>query len=424
MRVFGGLNNAGISNLYNTLYQGKVAMHNNRLSREFFPKNNVQGQGAFSMNALQYINDIKSASSDLSSALKELAGPAFNQRTMVSSNTDAMTVNFTGGNVSGVNDLSVQIDQIAMGQLNEGSSLSATSLYRGDRGSNRFEIETGGKTTQLSINVLAGDSNRDVQQKMATAINNAGLGLRATVETNSETNTSMLKIESMNVGTSEQNAFSLRDRTGNAVAQTGANDVARVRQDAIYRVNGGAAQVSRTNNVNLGNGINATFKAATTADQPVTVSRGRDMTMVRGVVENMVRSYNNLFSATAENTNDFKAQSLASRIMNVASAYSRSLQDIGIGFDSTGKMKIDETSLRQAFDSGRLEQFFGGGSGRNFGFGPTLGRLADNVSSNTANFVTSSMFGSSMGENFSYSGLGNLNQFNFLGSGSILDYMF
>jgi len=421
MRVSGGLNNNSINGLYNTMMQGKIAMHNNRLSRDLFPTNNAQGQGSLSANAMQYISDIKSASSAVSSAIRELSGPAFSQKTMVSSDNDVMTVSFTGSNLSNVNDMSVKVDQIAMGQLNEGNRMASNALYSGDRGSNRFEIETGGKTTQLSINVLAGDSNRDVQQKMATAINNAGLGLRATVETDSATNTSMLRVESTNVGTADRNAVSIRDVTGNAVAQTGANQVSRERQDAIYRVNGGEARVSQSNNVNLGNGVSATLRAA--SDREVTVSRGNDISIIRGVVESLVRSYNNLFSAAAENVNDPRAQGLASRLMNVTGAFSRSLQDLGIGFDSTGKMTIDSARFNQAMESGKVEQFFTEG-GRNFGFGAALGRLTDNVSNNTSNFVSSSMFGNSVAGNFSYSGMGNAIQFSLMNSGTLFDYMF
>jgi len=341
---------------------------------------------------------------------------------MVSSDNNVMTVSYTGNNVSGMGEMKVQVDQVAMGQLNEGDRLSANALYRGDRGQNRFEIQTGGKTTQLSINVAAGDSNRDVQQKMATAINNAGLGLKATVEIDSATNVSMLKVESTNVGTEEKNAFSLRDITGNAVAQTGANKVSRQRQDAIYRVNNGPAQTSRSNTVNLGNGLSATFKAS--SEQAVTVSRGKDMSMVRGVIENMVRSYNSLFSAAEGNVNDLKAQSLASRLMNVTIAYSRSLSDVGIGFDSSGKMTVDMNRLSQAFDSGKLEQFFTENSGRNFGFGASLGRVADSVSNNTASFVSSSTFGTGWNDNFAYTGFGSPFQLGFMGTGSLLDYMF
>jgi hypothetical protein len=166
------------------------------------------------------------------------------------------------------------------------------------------------------------------------------------------------------------------------------------------------------------------FKQQTTTVDNTGEPRSKDMSHVRGVVESLVRSYNNLFSAAAENVNDFKAQSLASRLMNVTAAYSRSLSEIGIGFDNSGKMTIDTPRLNQAFESGRLEQFFTENSGNNFGFTATLGRLADNVSNNPANFVSSPMFDSPMSGNFAYSGFGQPIQSNFPGSGSLFDYMF
>jgi len=422
MRVSGGLNNNSISSLYNTLFQGKVAMHNNRLSRDFFPTNNAQGQGTLGMGAMQYISEIKSAASALSGALKDLSGPAFSQNTMVSSNTDVMTVNYTGNNLSSMSDMKVQVDQIAMGQLNEGARLESSALYGGDRGTNRFTIETGGKTTQLSINVMAGDSNRDVQQKMATAINNAGIGLKATVETDAKTNVSMLRVESTNVGTAERNAFTIRDTMGNAAAQTGANEVSRERQDAIFRVNGGEAQVSRSNTVNLATGLTATLRAA--SEQEVSIVRGKDVNTAISAVESMARSFNNMFSAAAGNIADPKAQGLASRTINISAAYSRALSEIGISFDGSGRMLVNSQQLSRAAENGKLEQFFMENRGKNFGFTASMGRLADNVSTNTSNFVSSSTFGNSFGENFTYSGFGAMNQINAMGTGSLLDYMF
>jgi len=422
MRVSGGLNTSGISNLYNTLFQGKVAMHVSKLSREFFPVNNGKGEGIFSSNALGYINDIKSSSGALSSALKELSGPAFSQRTMVSSNTDAMTVNFTGSSMIGMGETKVQIDQIAAGQLNEGESLISKDSYAGDSGAVKFSVETGGKTVELSINIAAGDSNVVVQQKMANAINNAGMGLKATVENNVATNSSVLRIVSTNTGTDAKNSYVLRDITGDLLTRLGANNISREGQDAIYSVNGGPTKTSQSNTVNLGNGLSATFKAA--SEDAVTISRGKDMAYAKNAVNDMVKSFNSLFSAAAGNVNDPKAQNLASRMINVSSAYSKSLSDIGIGFDNSGRMTIDAERLNKAADSGRLEQFFTESSGRNFGFSASLGRLAGQVSTNTSNFVSTSLFGNALGENFAYSGIGDLIQYNFMGTGSLLDYMF
>jgi len=422
MRIGSSLYNNSINSFYNNLYQSKISVHASKLSQDFFPVNNAKNQNAISSNSLQYVNDIKSASSSLSGVLKELSGSAFSQRTMVSSNTDLMTVNYSGNKINSMDDMTVRIDQTAAGQLNEGKSLSSSGWYEGDRGTNRFTVETGGKTTQLSVNVTAGDSNRDVQQKMATAINNAGLGLRATVETDSKTNRSILKIESSVTGSDEKNSFKLNDTTGNVVASTGANEVSRENRDAVYSINGGPAQTSKSNTVNLGNGLSATFKEASAEE--VTISRGRDMDYAKSAVQSMVGSFNSLFSAAAQNVGDPKAQGLASRLVNVASAYSGSLQSIGIGFDNSGRMTVDSKKLNEAADSGRLQQFFTEGAGRNFGFASQLGRLADNVSKNTSNFVSSNLFGNALSENFSYSGLGDLFQYNHMGTGNIFDYSF
>jgi len=422
MKVSAGFNMNSINNIYASLYQNKIAMHTSKLSNSLIPQNNVQGQGSFGSNSLQYINDIKTSSASLSGALKELSGSAFSQRTMVSSNTDIMTVNYTGNKANSMGDMTVRVDQTAAGQLNEGSRMSTAGKYDGSLGTNRFTVETGGKATQLSVNVLSTDSNRDVQQKMATAINNAGLGLRATVETDSKTNTSMLRIESNNTGSDAKNSFNMTDNTGNLVAKTGANDVSRENRDAVYSVNGGPAQTSKLNTVNLGNGLSATFKEASAEE--VNITRGKDTDYAKSMVQNMVQSYNSLFSAAAQNSGDPKAQGLASRMLNVTGAYSKSLSDVGIGFDSSGRMTIDSKKLNEAAESGRLEQFFTQNSGRNYGFTNQLERLADNVSKNTSNFVSSSQFGSALGENFAYSGIGDLLQYNYMNSGSIFDYMF
>jgi len=416
--------NFGIGGLYNTLLQGNLAMQSNKLNRSLFPfpNNNGSGQGALGAGGVQYVNNIKSASKELGGAIRELSGSAFSQRTMTSSDTDIMSVKFSGNRPNSVSPMSVKIDQTAAGQLNEGARMTASASFQGSRGTNRFTIESGGKSTQLSVNVSATDSNKDVQQKMADAINKAGIGVKASVETDSATNASILRIESTTTGSDPKNGFSIKDFTGDLVARTGANDISRQGQDAIFSVNGGPIRTSQSNTVNLGNGVSATFNKA--SDQAVTISQGRDMDYAKSALQSMVNSYNDLYSEAVQRTGDPKAQNLASRMVSISKTYSGSLSDLGIGFDSSGRMTIDSKKLDAAADSGRLERFFTENSGKNFGFTNQISRLADNVSRNTSSFVSSSMFGSNLSENFSYSSLGSLMQFNHLRVGSLLDFMF
>ncbi|MCL2078250.1 MAG: hypothetical protein FWH17_00225 [Oscillospiraceae bacterium] len=296
---FGNLNN--INNLFSTLHQGKVAMYANKLSgsKVLFPENKApgtsgaSGQGSLSSDAVGYVNDIKAAAGDLTAALKDLSGPAFNQNSS------------------------------------------------------------------------------------STAANGAG--------TNEET-------------------------TGGA-AVNGAENGAAENTTAT----GGAAVNGAENNA-------ATNTTATTG----TTAANGEKTASRAIsaVNDMVKSFNSLFSAAVGNTGDPKAQSLASRLMNVGSAYSKSLSDIGIGFDSSGKMTIDSAKLNKAEESGKLQQFFTENSGKNYGFTAQLGKLAGNVSNNTSMFVSNSIWGDGAGSSFSYNGFGNAQQMSNMRAGSIFDFSF
>jgi len=318
--------------------------------------------------------------------------------------------------------MAVKVNQTAAGQMNEGARMSASAAFEGSGGTNKFSIKIGDKTTELSVNVAVGDSNKVVQQKMADAVNKAGIGIKATVETDSTTNSSILKLESTITGSNPKNSFTVNDITGNLSSMTGAYDVAREGRDAIYSVNGGLAKTSQSNTVNLGNGVSATFNKA--SEETVTVSRGKDMNYAMSTVEDMVKSYNDLYATAAQRIEDPKSQNLALKMVSISKTYSGSLSSIGIGFDNSGRMTIDTKKMNQAAESGKLEQFFKENSGKNYGFTNQLGRLSDNVSRNTSSFVSSSLFGSSLSENFGYSSFGNVFQYNYLSAGSIFDYSF
>ena len=416
-------NTIGMYNMFNTLYQGNMALHGNRLNRNQFPlpNNNGQGTGTLSSGAVQFINNVKSSSKALSGTLKELSGPAFSNRTVNSSNTDVMTVSYSGNKPGSVKAMNVRVDQTAAGQLNEGKSLGAKDAYEGTAGENKFSIEMGGKKTEFSIDIKEGDTNKDVQQKMADAINKAGIDVKATVGTDSKTGASTLSVESKNTGANPKNSFKIDDVTGDSALKTGVTAVAREGRNAEYRIDGGPVRTSQSNTVYLGNGVSATFKKS--SEDAVTVARGKDMGYAIGQIESLVKNYNDLYAESAQRANDPKSQNLASRMIGISKTYNSSLSNIGIGFAADGRMTIDKEKLNKASESGQLERFFTQNSGRNYGFANQLGRLADNVQRNTSNFVSGSQFGNSLGEDFSYSSFGNLIQYNFLSAGSIMDFM-
>ena len=413
------------ASLLSTLYQSNMSLYTNKLNRNYFPKpsNNAGGSSSFlASDAVSYVNNLRASSDSLSSVLRELSSPSSQNRIVaISSSPNSVSVQYTGKKPENIKSMTLQVGQIAAGQMNEGSRMVSDTAFEGTIGTSKFSIEMGGKATQVSVNVRKGDTNAEVQQKMADAINNSGAGVKATVETDSKTNVSMLRIESATTGSDPKNAFSLVDKSGGLVGHMGANDIARKGRDAIYSVNGGAEKKSQSNTVSIGNGVTATFNKA--SEETVTITWGHDANATKSTVEDLVKSYNNLYSIAAERTDDPRAQSLATKMVKTSGTYTKSLSNIGIGFDDSGRMKINSEKLNQAAESGKLDQFFKENSGKNYGFTNQLGRLADSVSRNTGSYVSSSMFGGGLMGNSGYTDFGLATQFNFFNAGSIFDFM-
>lgn len=176
----------------------------------------------------------------------------------------------------------------------------------------------------------------------------------------------------------------------------------------------------KTSSKNLSSALNELSGTAFTKKTADT--KEKDLDYAKSKIEDLVNSYNDLYSAAVQKTEDPKAQKLASRMLNVAKTSVNQLSSIGINFDKDGKMTIDTKQLDEAAQNGKLEKFFTENRGKNYGFTNQLANLANSISRNTANYVSSSQFGSSLMENFSYSGFGQLKQYDFLSSGLVFDY--
>ena len=144
----------------------------------------------------------------------------------------------------------------------------------------------------------------------------------------------------------------------------------------------------------------------------------------KAAVEGFVKNYNDLYSESVQKSEDPKAQKLATKMLNISKIYSGSLASVGIGFDNDGKMKVDSEQLDKAAENGKLETFFTQNAGKNYGFTNQLSNLANDVNRNTSNYVSNSVMGNSLMENFGYTGYGKPTQYNFLTAGWLLDMMF
>lgn len=339
-------------------------------------KNNVAGN-----ESATYLSELKTGASELKSALQKLTGgSAFKQKIATSSNPDLMTV-ASGKATGNGKSVEVKIDQLATTQKNVGEALNSSAQI-GQDGYYQFQIEIDGKAHQLSFSASAQDTNKTFQEKMAKAINDADLGVKASLTTDKQTTS--LVLESAETGDLSKNVFKVSDLAGDAVAKTGVNVNVQEAKDAIYTVDG-EILTSNSNTVTLSNGLSATFKSA--SDQTVTASSSVNPKSAISEIQNLVNSYNKLYDAAFNNITDNKANNLLLDLNNIATTYLDSLNRIGIGFDSTGKMTIDSETMERAAEDGSLERFFTENANTNYGFTNQLNKVASTIDTNITRYA-------------------------------------
>lgn len=372
----------------------------------------------FGSSGLTQANTVKTNATSFKAALNELSNKAFTTKVPTSSNNDAVTVKAASKySYNNGKETSIEVDQLAANQVNRGTQMAATARVGSEgAGSKAFEIEAGGKTYQFNIDVKATDSNRDVQRKMADAINARKIGVTASVDF--ENSTSQLRIQGGKTGV--DNEFSVRDVTGDLVSRTGAGNVSQQAQDAMYRVDGGVTRSSSTNeDVSIGNGLTATFKKVTS--DPITVSMQTDSTAATKAVNEFVKSYNALYNAVKDSamSGDQRSSRLFDQMLATNTTYSSQLTDAGITFNGDGEMVVNETLLKDALQDGSLENLFK--TTGNYGFTGRLQQIATSAQSVPSSFSSSAASGSNnnsfVNGSFFYSNSRLLANSNFVGIG-------
>ena len=358
-------------------------------------------QAGTSQNARNSILSLRQNSEALSQALNSIrgVGNAFNQpmqaRRPVSGNTDALAISsFDPSRLRGVSnqDFSVEVLQLAQAQRHDGEALNATARATDTgftAGAHHIAINVGNRQFDIHFNVSANDTNRDVQQRIANAINNrSDIAVTASVNVDSEAGTSALVLQSAQTGVNAntpagQPNFSVSSVTGNAVDVTGVEAITQQAQNAQFRVNRGftgALQTSRTNDVDLGFGIAAELRETGT----VNINMGRDTIVQQNAFRDMVNTFNSLVDAARAAGN---GSALASELGGIVRNFSSQLERIGISLNAEGRMQIDETRMAAAAESGELEAF---ANRDGFNFMTRLGRAAESASRNAASHAPQS----------------------------------
>ncbi|HLY67892.1 MAG TPA: flagellar filament capping protein FliD [Chloroflexota bacterium] len=273
---------------------------------------------------------------DLNSPVLPLA--PFSQTTASSSNPTAVTARSLPG--ATLTSYSIDVTQLAAPQVNAGSLLTSTQNSPIHSGTIDVSID-GGAAQAVNYNVNGASDNEAALEAVASALNQANVGVTATVNFDSGTNKSQLVVTANTSGTA--GAFTLTDAAGNAVNKSGTGSATTVAQDALYSVNGVSYNLTSGNSFSLNNGKVTLNLLATTAS-PATITIGSSTSGLAGSVTNLVTAYNTLNDYLASNPSTI-SPSLGQQLQAVVSSHASDLASVGITVNSDASLSVNQTTL-------------------------------------------------------------------------------
>jgi flagellar capping protein FliD len=259
--------------------------------------------------------------------------------------SDSKAVSVSARDEASIKSYKIKTQSIAEAQVNGG-----TELYKGSQtgiqpGENRLKITIGGKSTTITSQIASTDTNEQALSKLKNAINNANAGITASIVDNAETGTGQLVLKSDKTGTAQ--AFEVTDVTGNAAAASGIASVTTAASDAVYSINGGAAQTSQSNAIDLEKGkVTATLLKPTSEEVEIGVRPDGNKALEQ--VGMLISGYN----AMRDRLNGASGYLSPAVGRSLAEAVSSgSYEQIGIRKNADGSLRLDEAAFNRSLNA-------------------------------------------------------------------------
>lgn len=269
----------------------------------------------------------------------------FNDRTATSSDPNVLTAAafdaFSTDSGAAEATYNISVSRLAVAQENTGLELNAADPSVVNLGITTFNININGQDHELSIEVVEGETNEAVLQKMAAAINDASIGVTAQITAGSTEGTQQLVVTADQTGMA--GSFTVSDVSCNAMGATGADTASTAAQDAMYTVNG-TDYASQTDTIYLDDGL-VTVNLTGVGESILTV--GPDQNEVKNAITAFVSEVNS-FIDFLESNSDYIKDEVLSSINSFITDHETEMESFGITQGEDGNLVIDADKLTTA----------------------------------------------------------------------------
>ncbi|HVA26018.1 MAG TPA: hypothetical protein VMW62_16705 [Chloroflexota bacterium] len=244
-----------------------------------------------------------------------------------------------------ISSYGLQVLRLAAAQENVGELLAREAPVALDASRHSFELRTFVGVKQLSLLLADGESNDSVLAQMAAAINQANLGVIATL---ARPTFSTVQIAITATLSGSASSFSLTDLDGWLVRTTGASREARAAQDAAYVLDG-VRTMSPTNQILLQGGKIQLTLHTISRGADVTIAVGPDREAVLGAVGHLAEAVTQLAGVITENER-YLSPTFVGDFSSAIQALGPQLKQVGVEVAEDNTVSVDHQAFIYAFD--------------------------------------------------------------------------
>jgi len=309
---------------------------------------------------------IKEKARQLQGSIKRLSDhedkSSLNHSSAYTSDEDKVSANYIGKTPEQDMDaisFDIEATQMATCQVNRGHLIpkDSTGLPPDNYA---FDVRVNGQEYEFQFSIYNADTNLDVQKKLETLVNKAGIGLTANII--EDGNRSALEIQSNYTGLKpgQLSQFEIYESESGlakgSVDYLGLDKVAEPAKNAHFTLNG-EDKVSVSNHFTVGGKFDITIHELTERGSPIHVGIKKDNEALMQHVVSLVDNYNSFIEeASGISDNKFKSSKLRSEVIGIAQQHLSNTEDIGVKLEGNGSLSIDEEMLKQAVSgAGNME---------------------------------------------------------------------
>lgn len=319
----------------------------------------------------QFAMGLKESARELHMEIASLGGSLDSQELLdrkvaYSSDEDMVSARYIGASSDkdAVPSLDMEVQSLAVGQVNLGNFLKNDAPITLPPDTYSFDISINDMNYEFQFSIRAGETNRNILDRLGRLISNSHIGLTAEV-IDGEEGTSSLRIESDATGVKpgKSRIFSVSDdktsKASGMVSYLGVDYISREPANAQFTINGNPRE-TMSNKFTLDQYYEITLRGVTPEENaPVRIGLKADYESLSDNIAHLAGSYNSFLSAVDQFRSSHSSSGrLRSEMAGIASLYKDNLSGIGLSLQEDGSIAVNRDVLSKAIQSDNADDKF------------------------------------------------------------------